>query len=49
MAKKAAAQAELDKMGKATSNVWDATKEGFTKAGKDLHAAYEKAEAAVKT
>jgi Spy/CpxP family protein refolding chaperone len=47
-AKKKAAQIQLDKMGKATSNVWDATKEGFTNAGKDLHAAYEKAAASAK-
>jgi hypothetical protein len=47
-AKKKEAQAQLEKMGKATSNAWDATKEGFTKAGKDLHAAYEKAAASAK-
>ncbi len=44
-AKRKEAQDHLDKMGKATSNAWDATKEGFTNAGKDLHAAYEKATA----
>lgn len=48
IAKKAEAQAQLDKMGKATGDVWDATKEGFSKAGKDLHAAYEKAAASAK-
>lgn len=47
-ARKKAAAAQLDKMGKATSNAWDATKEGFTNAGKDLHAAYEKAAASAK-
>ncbi len=47
-AKKKEAEVQLDKLGKATSNVWDATKEGFTNAGKDLHAAYEKAAASAK-
>ncbi len=47
-AKKKEAQAHLDKMGKATGDAWDATKEGFSKAGKDLHAAYEKAAASAK-
>jgi uncharacterized protein YoaH (UPF0181 family) len=47
-AKKDEAQVQLDKLGKATSNVWDATKEGFANAGKDLHAAYEKAAASAK-
>jgi len=47
-AKKKQAQAQLDKMGKATGDAWDATKEGFTNAGKDLHAAYEKAAASAK-
>ena len=46
--KKKAAQAELDKMGKASGEVWDATKTGFADAGKALGAAYDKAAAAVK-
>lgn len=46
--KKKAAQAELDKMGKASGEVWDATKTGFSDAGKALGAAYDKAAAAVK-
>lgn len=46
--KKVAAQAELAKMGKATGEVWDATKTGFSDAGKALAAAYDKAAAAVK-
>jgi hypothetical protein len=41
-AKKKDAQAHLDKLGKATSGAWDATKEGFSKAYKDLHESYEK-------
>ena len=46
--KKKAAQAELDKLGKAGGEVWDATKTGFSDAGKALGAAYDKAAAAVK-
>ncbi len=46
--KKKAAQAELDKLGKASGEVWDATKSGFSDAGKALAAAYDKAAAAVK-
>ncbi|MDH4391635.1 MAG: hypothetical protein QE285_09475 [Aquabacterium sp.] len=46
--KKKAAQAELDKMGKASGEVWDATKTGLSDAGKALGAAYDKAAAAVK-
>lgn len=46
--KKKAAQAELDKMGKASGEVWDATKTGFQGAGKALHESYEKAAAAIK-
>lgn len=46
--KKKAAQAELDKLGKASGEVWDATKTGFSDAGKALGAAYDKAAAAVK-
>jgi hypothetical protein len=47
-AKKQAAKAELDKLGKASGEVWDATKTGFSDAGKALGAAYDKAAAAVK-
>ena len=46
--KKKAAQVELDKLGKASGEVWDATKTGFSEAGKALGAAYDKAAAAVK-
>ena len=46
--KKKAAQAELDKLGKASGEVWDATRTGFSDAGKALGAAYDKAAAAVK-
>ena len=46
--KKKAAQAELDKLGKASGEVWDATKTGFSDAGKALAAAYDKAAAAIK-
>lgn len=46
--KKKVAQAELDKMGKAGGEVWDATKTGFQGAGKALHESYEKAAAAIK-
>lgn len=44
-AKRKVAQAELDKMQKSAANTWDATKEGFSNAYKDLHQAYEKAKA----
>jgi len=44
-AKRKAAQAELDKMQKSAANTWDATKEGFSNAYKDLNEAYEKARA----
>jgi hypothetical protein len=47
-AKKKEAQEQLDKMAKATSDAWDATKEGFSNAYKDLHVAYEKATASAK-
>jgi len=42
-AKKKLAQAELRKLEKASSNAWDATKDGFSNAYKDLKAAYNKA------
>jgi hypothetical protein len=47
-AKKKEAKAHLGKLSKASSGVWDASKEGFSNAGKDLHAAYEKAAASAK-
>ena len=47
-ARKKEAEDQLDKMGKATSNAWDATKEGFSNAYKDLQAAYDKASASAK-
>lgn len=46
--KKKAAQAELAKLGKASGEAWDATKAGFSDAGKALAASYEKAAAAFK-
>lgn len=39
----------LEKMEKSAANTWDATKEGFSNAYKDLHASYEKARAGVKS
>lgn len=47
-AKKKATQAELDKMGQSTAVAWEATKEGFANAYKELHQAYDKARAAAK-
>lgn len=44
-AKRHAAQLELDKMEKSASHTWSATKEGFHQAYKDLHQAYDKAQA----
>jgi hypothetical protein len=46
--KKKEAQAHLDKMSNATAAGWDATKEGFAAAYRDLHHAYNKAAAAAK-
>ena len=46
--KKKAAQAELGKLGKASGDAWDATKAGFSDAGKALSASYDKAAAAFK-
>ncbi len=46
--KKKAAQAELTKLGKASSDAWDATKTGFHDAGQALSASYDKAAAAFK-
>ena len=43
--KKRAAQAHLDKMAQSTADAWDATKDGFANAYKDLHQAYEKSTA----
>jgi len=47
-AKKKEAEVQLGKMGKSASGAWDATKEGFSNAYKDLHESYEKAAASVK-
>ncbi len=47
-ARKKAAQAELRKLEKSAGNAWDAGKEGFSNAWKDLSAAYDKAAADVK-
>jgi len=47
-AKKKVAQTHLAKMGKSTSGAWDATKDGFANAYKDLADSYDKAAAAVK-
>ena len=46
--KKKAAQDELTKLGKASAEVWDATKTGFHNAGKALSESADKAVAAVK-
>ncbi len=46
--KKKAAQAELAKLEKSTSAVWDATKTGFSKAARELGQAYDKALAAAR-
>jgi len=46
--KKKAAQAELAKLEKSTSEVWDATKTGFSNAARELGQAYDKAVAAAK-
>lgn len=48
-AKRKEAQAHLEKMEKSAANTWDATKDGFSKAYKDLHESYEKAKAGVKS
>lgn len=45
-AKRKVAQAELNKMQKSAARTWDATKEGFSNAYKDLQEAYEKAASA---
>lgn len=42
-ARRKVAQAELNKMQKSAVNTWDATKEGFSNAYKDLSQAYDKA------
>jgi len=41
--KRVQAAAKLDEMGKASANAWDATKQGFADAYKDLHQSYNKA------
>lgn len=45
-AKRKVAQAELGKMEKSAAKTWDATKEGFSNAYKDLQESYEKAASA---
>jgi Skp family chaperone for outer membrane proteins len=45
-AKRQVAQAELVKMQKSAARTWDATKEGFSNAYRDLQQAYEKAASA---
>ncbi len=45
-AKRKAAQAELNKMQRSAAKTWDATKEGFANAYKDLSESYDKAKAA---
>jgi uncharacterized protein HemX len=47
-AKRKAAAAELDKLEKSAAGTWDATKQGFSKAYKDLQDAYDKAAANAK-
>jgi Skp family chaperone for outer membrane proteins len=47
-AKKKEAQAQLAKLQKSASGTWDATKDGFSSACKDLQQAYDKAAAAAK-
>jgi hypothetical protein len=47
-AKKQQAQMELGKLEKSGANAWDATKEGFGKAYRDLSTAYHKAVATSK-
>jgi hypothetical protein len=43
--KRALTAAKLDAMGKASGNAWEATKNGFADAGRDLQRAYDKAAA----
>ena len=47
--KKKVVKAELNKLEKSSSNAWDATKEGFSNAFKDLGTAYDKAVAGGKS
>jgi hypothetical protein len=47
-AKRAQTAKKLDDMGKASASSWDATKQGFADAYKDMHQAYEKAIAQLK-
>lgn len=47
-AKRQAAQAELARLEKSAAGTWDATKEGVSKAYRDLHEAYQKASASAK-
>jgi hypothetical protein len=43
LAKKKQAQVQLDKLEKSSSGAWDATKEGFAGAARELRQAYDKA------
>jgi len=47
-AKRAEASKKLNAMGKATADAWDATKDGFVDAARDLHEAVKKAAAKLK-
>lgn len=47
-AKRAAAAARLDDMGKATGSAWESTKQGFADAYRSLHEAYDDAAAKLK-
>ena len=46
--KKKAAQAELDRLEKSGSEIWSATRTGFSNAARELAEAYDKAAAAVR-
>ncbi|WP_298833104.1 hypothetical protein [uncultured Piscinibacter sp.] len=41
--KRKEAQSQLDRLAKSSANAWDATKEGFANAYRDLHQAYDNA------
>ena len=47
-AKRKAAEAELARLEKAAAGTWDATKDGTSKAYRDLHEAYQQAAASAK-
>ena len=46
--KRAQASKKLDEMGKASGSAWDATRDGFADAYKDLHEAFDRAAAQFK-